>query len=373
MPNLLHRLKINEVSSCKRGAGEGVKVVMMKIDRDDKRPDGQPFIKANTSLVWFMKTAIEMGAPIAAVAKAEVAMNASIAEIEKIPETEQLAALETSLSQCVEHLVGLVPQEKVDDFKAEVSAVTQESNMPTEAEKAAIAKAEKEQNERYEKLEKSNAALTRQVSILSMSKEHQEYLPVMPVEATVLVAEQDKFIAATPEQRDETMKAFPPKKKKPVEACDDDMGKTIEKAIAESPLVKSLVKENTEFKKAARLVDFQKQARDIGLPEAHGEIMMKAFDGDPEAIKKHGEMIKGMAEQIRTGKVFTEFGKGGGGEGTGTSAYDQIKLKGEELRLLDPKLSPQQARTKVMENPANAELVQRHKSEETARRQGRAA
>jgi hypothetical protein len=367
MPNLLHRLKINEVSSCKRGAGEGVKVVLMKIDRETDP-------KASASVLSIFKTAIEHGAAIADVAKAEVAMNKVTADIEKnLGEAEQTAALEKSLSQCVEHLAGLVPKEKVDAFQAAVSAVTEESHMPTEAERLAKEKADNELKKTLDDMQKSNAALTRQVAILSMSKEHQDYLPVMPFEPAELVAAQDKFIAATPEKRDEAMKAFPPKGKKPppgntADNDADDVTKKLEKAIAESPLVKSLVAENTEFKKAARVIEFQKQAVDIGLPASHGEVMMKAFDGDKDAIKKHGEMIKGMSEQIRTGKVFEEFGKAGGGEGTGATAYDQIKLKGEELRKIDPKLSPQQARTKVMTDPANAELVQRHKAEETARR-----
>jgi hypothetical protein len=40
MPRILTRLKINEISSVDRGAGEGVKVVLMKRDDGDRPPQG---------------------------------------------------------------------------------------------------------------------------------------------------------------------------------------------------------------------------------------------------------------------------------------------------------------------------------------------
>jgi hypothetical protein len=378
MPNLLHRLKINEVSSCRVGAGHGVKVMLMK------SADSDP--KASASLLGIFKAAIDSGASIADVAKAEVAMNKVTADIEKsVGEADQPAALEKSLGQCVEHLAGLVPKEKVDAFLAEVSAVTKESDMLTAEEKAALAKAG-EVSTTLEKVVKANEALTRQVAILSLSKEEQEYLPLMPFEGAELTTAQDKFIAATPEKREEAMKAFPPKKggkngngngNGKGDNDPDDVGKMIEKAIAESPVLKALQTENADLKKAAKLVEFSKQATELGLPAEHGEVMMKAYAGDAEAIKKHNELVKQIVKaataQDATSELFKEFGKGGGGEGSGTTAYDQIKLKGEELRKADPKLSPQQARTKVLTDPANAELAARHKNEENARRLGRAA
>jgi hypothetical protein len=366
MPNLLHRLKINEVSSVARGAGKGVKVVLMKTDKVEK--------SASVALPILFKTAIEHGASIAAVAKAEVAMNEAVAAVEAIQgETAQATALETSLSQCVDHLAGLVPTERADAFQVAIAATTQESDMPlTVEEKAALAKAA-EVGTALEAVVKSNAMLTRQVAVLSMSKEHQEYFPAMPFEGADLVTAQDKFIAATPEKREEAMKAFPPKKgKKPPPDDDaDDVGKAVAKALAESPVVKAMQAENAELKKASRIAEFKKQATDMGLPEEHGETMMKAYDGDKESQTKHNALVKqalsAAGNQEATANLFREFGKSGGNDSVGATAYDQIKLKGDELRKLDPKLSPQQARNKVMSDPANAALVQLDKQERMTR------
>lgn len=352
MPKLLYNLKIHEVSSVKRGAGEGVKVTLMKSDTSD------------ANVLSIFKIALDHGATLQEVARAEVAMNKAADEIEQnIDASAQQASVETSLSQCIDHLAGLVPAGKVDAFKTAVAAVTKESDM-TEAEKAEALKKEQDLAKTLEALQKSNAALTRQVAILSMSKEEQDYIVAAPLEGEKL----DTFIAAKPEERAETIKAFPPKKKPNGKNVDeDDTAKSIEKAIAESPVLKALQTENAELKKKDKLARFAKEAVAMGLPEAHGEVMMKAFEGDEEAIKKHSAMVKGIAEQARTGKIFEEFGKGGDNQ-PGATAYDQIRAKGEELRKADPKLSPQQARAKVLSDPANADLVQRNKAEEAARR-----
>lgn len=379
MPSLLHRLKISEVSSVPRGAGDGVKILMMKIDRDAKDVIDLPnFLgKSEDTAGSVFSTAVRFGADVIKVAAAQGAMNKSIDEIEKnVDEAGQAAAVAKSLSQCVEHLAKLVTREKIDDFKAAVAAFTvSKGETPmTEAEKT-----------EFDALKKSNGELMSTVSKLSldvaigkMSKVHQDYVEwLKTAEAATAIGETtekmqafvEKFCKADVAGRDKVIKEFPPKK--PAAAADDagdddKMGKMIAKAIEDSPIVKALVLENNALKNVGKLADFQKQAVDLGLPESHGEVMMKAFSGDPEAIKKHGEFLKGLVNQAKTGEIFKEFGGDGGP--TGATAYDKIKALGEELRKLDPSLSPQQARAKVLMNPANAALVQQNKSEENARR-----
>lgn len=355
MPNLLHRLKINEVSSCKVGAGHGVKVMLMKSE------DAKPAPLADTAIGKIFHAAIANGVPIAEVGKAEVAVNKLADDIEKIEEGQQMSQLEKILSQCVEHLAGKVPVGKQDAFEAAVSAATKESPMPIDA---ALQKT-------IDDLTASNAALLRKVSLVEMTKEHREYFDVMPFEGVELTKAQDGFLAATVAKRDEVMKTFPPKKNpKPKTGDDvDDMDK-MNKAIAENPMVKSLVAENASFKKAARVTEFSARAKALGLPETHGEVMMKAYDGDAEAQIAHDKMVKQLVtaaqNQTAASDLFKEFGSTG--TGIAGTAYEKIQALGEELRKTDKNLSPQQARTKVLMDPANADLVKQHKNEESKRR-----
>jgi hypothetical protein len=104
----------------------------------------------------------------------------------------------------------------------------------------------------------------------------------------------------------------------------------------------------------------------MGLKEEDGETMRKAYSGDVEAQKvldgKIAALNKQIAELDKTGKVFDEFGTTKGKDGA--SAYDQFVAKAADLRKVEPKLSPEQAFTKVFTDPANRELADQHKREE---------
>jgi hypothetical protein len=364
--NLLHRLKIGEVSSVARGAGEGVKIVLMKIDRSASDVLDLPnFLSKDGSNIFTV--AVQCGADVQKVAAAQSAMAKSIAEIEKnFAEAEQQPALETSLNQCIEFLGKLVPAAKSDAFKAAVTAITPVSKgaTMTDAEKAAALLKEAGLQKTIDDLTKVATDAQRGVLVLKAKSEHQEYIKKAELEGAKL----DEFLAKKDDERDAFIKEFPPKKKPAVDPDEQkDVGKLVAKALADNPLFKTLSEQLATLTKADKLATFKKQATDLGLPESHGEVMMKAFEGDADAIKKHGEFIKGLVEQARTGKIFEEFGDNNINK-TGASAYDRVVAKGEELRKLDPSLSPQQARAKVMTNPANADLVAEVKKEEALAR-----
>jgi len=159
---------------------------------------------------------------------------------------------------------------------------------------------------------------------------------------------------------------------------DDDKKKEEAKKVAAMPVVKALTGEVEDLKKRLAKADekeaianFAKAATDLGLPAAHGEVMRKAFTGDADAIKKHGEMIKGLTEQVKTGKVFAEFGASGG-TGVVKTAYDEIVDLAKALQKTE-KVSFEVAFDKVYNDPANVELMKRSKSEEMSKRQGIAA
>lgn len=383
MPKLLQNLKIREVSSVARGAGKGVRVMLMKM------ADGAATLNEtlDKSIEKMFEVSAEHGVPPENVTKARKALSASIAEVEKnVAAEDQPTAIEKSLSQCADYLAGLVPVEKSESFLAAVSAFTpaKESAMKPEEIAKMIADAVKAAVDPLQKsLNDSAAVIAKQgetIALHAMSKEHQEY-------ATQIEGDDVRkafFGAADEAAREAVIKQFPPKKAKKVPGKDvgdtdgdGEVEKAIAKALETSPVLKAIKDENAELKKqlaqttdAAAVAAFAKKATDLGLPAAHGEVMRKAYSGDADAQKRHEEMLKGIAEQARTGIIFKEFG--GGGDGNGAKALDQAVLKAQELQKADPKLSRHQAMAKVWADPVNKELYAQHKAEENAARRAAA-
>lgn len=391
MPRLLQNLTIKEVSSVKRGAGKGVHVLLMKMAGGDVDeiplflPPREPVAKSTSVIDKLFDLSAEHDVPADKIAKARKALGQAIEGVDpNRDEAAQQAAVEKSLNQCLDYLTALVPVEKVEAFQAAVAAITEkELTMPIDAD------LKKTLDALNTGLTAANATIAKQgeeLAIFKMKPEHQEYVAWLKADGVAALGEPAdkvtafvaKFIAADEAGRNKVIKEFPPKKKKPgdEEPADDATAKAIAKALEDSPLLKGIVTENADLKKRLSESDarnataeFAKKATDLGLPEAHGEVMRKAYSGDAEAQKAHEAMLKGIANQAATGVIFKEFGQGGGGEGTGVMAYDLIKQKAEELRKTEAgkNLSSHQARAKVLEDPLNKELVDRHKSEERAR------
>lgn len=164
----------------------------------------------------------------------------------------------------------------------------------------------------------------------------------------------------TPEE-EAKLKAAEDKKK------EDDVEKKLElpeevkKQLAEIDTIK---KQNATYEEERQVVAFGKRATAIGLVEAEGEILRKAYTGDAEAIKKLEEKIKGLNEQVAKGSMFKEFGNKG--SNTGTGAMATLISKRDALMATDPKLSKEQAFAKVYADPANAETVALEKRERLA-------
>lgn len=389
MPRLLQNLTIKEVSSVKRGAGKGVHVLLMKMAGGDVDeiplflPPRESVAKSTSVIDKLFDLSAEHGVPADKIAKARKALGQAIEGVDPDrDEAAQQAAIEKSLSQCLDYLTALVPVAKVEAFQAAVAAITKkELTMPIDAE------LQKQLDALNKGMTAANTTIAKQaeeLAIFKMKPEHQEYVAWFKADETVAKLPEatrvdmlKKFIDADEAGRVKIIKEFPPKKPKKDDATDPDdaTAKAIAKALEDSPLLKGIVTENADLKKRLTESDarnataeFAKKATDLGLPEAHGEVMRKAYGGDAEAQKQHEQMLKGIANQARTGEIFKEFGQGGGGEG-GALAYDLIKQKAEELRKTEAgkNLSSHQARAKVLEDPMNKELVDRHKSEERAR------
>lgn len=143
----------------------------------------------------------------------------------------------------------------------------------------------------------------------------------------------------------------------------EDIQKALYNAQANEIILKQLMDER-------EVAEYAKRATRLGLEEMHGETLRKAFSGDKAGIADLEKLMKGMAEQIRTGKIFAEFGAHG--SGAGATAADEMKLAADAYRegqiKLGKKCSPQQAFTAIYIDPAHADLKKRYDSEEIKKR-----
>lgn len=118
-----------------------------------------------------------------------------------------------------------------------------------------------------------------------------------------------------------------------------------------------LRKQLAKLTESLGLTDFQKKATAIGLPEADGITLQKAYAGDREAVDKLVKMVQSAIQAAASGEVFKEFGSSRG-ETISDDPNSQLMAKAAELRKSDPKLSEAQAFEKVYSDPANVKLVQ---------------
>ena len=291
MPRILHNLKIHEVSSVTRGAGEGVRIKLMKSD-DVKALDLSAFLKTGDGGIF--AAAVAHGASVQDVAKAEVTMEKSISSIEKADgksDAELQSLIEKSVTQCVDHLAGLVSKEKIDDFRAAVAALTvnKESPMTDEEKKAAAAAVKK-------------AETLRKSFIAALPADHQEFITTKKLEGDALDAWLEK-------SADDKAADVAASKKKPDPKADDEATeKALQAAIANSPIVKELQAKLQKSESANTLSTFQKSAEDLGLPAGVGEVFMKAFAGDADAQVRMLNIMKGLTNQAETAVLFKEFG-----------------------------------------------------------------
>jgi hypothetical protein len=161
------------------------------------------------------------------------------------------------------------------------------------------------------------------------------------------------------EANPDKQEATPPKLKKALEEA-EELKKRNE------DMAKRLAVLEDEREQAA----FAKRAVALGLPEAHGEVIRKAYAGDTKAITELEGIIKGLTAQVETGKLFAEFGTSKGADAT--TAESMLKAKADEYQksqqALGKKCSSAQAWTAIYTSPENADLKKRYDDEFAKRR-----
>lgn len=325
MKRIMRAFKMNEISAVDRPAQAHAKVVLMKRDfsaserRSDAKsgaamPDGSFPIENAEDLANARRLAGKAKDPAAA--RAHIARRAKALGLSK---------LETEMT---DEEINKVVAEAVAEAKKEFDAVKKRAD---DAE-AALAKAKVD-------LIKAN-----------MTEAEREYYDKAADD------EKDDFAGMSAEDR----------KKKMKKSADDAIPEYVRKQLLEAEEIK---KDLAALKEDKAVASFAKRAIELGL-EGHGETLRKAYGGNAEAIVKLESILKGLAEQVRTGKIFAEFGSNQ--SGNGATAEDDMKAAAAAYRegqiKIGKKCSPEQAFTHVYTDPAHAELKKRYDAEEIKKR-----
>lgn len=414
MPSLLKDLRVNEVSSVDRGAGEGVQIMLMKRAQSEIDAAVEAYLKREFSTDERQRLAGTGAAlpdgsfPISnekdlenaihaigrakdpAKAKAHIISRAkTLGCTDKLPDgwvgkgiggkltsataallksawsifedkavTDKAAALTETFKQFDEHIQDVIPGEleQLALTKAKEASMTEEEKKAKE--KAEKEKTDKEKSDKeHEDTKKALAKALGDIAVLKMSEKHKDYMDARGDD--MKADEKEKFMAKSPEERDAHMKDCPVEKRLPLA-----IQKQLDAAAADRVILKALQEKD-------EVATFAKRAEGLGLAPAHGEILRKAYAGDAEAIKKLEQLMKGLAEQVRTGKVFSEFGSAGGGDASAT-AYERLQKLAADHRdamvKIGKKCSPEQAFVKVYTDPANKALKDEHDKDEVTKR-----
>jgi hypothetical protein len=331
MAKILTNLRIDEVSAVDRGAGEGVKILLMK--RNEKMPESA-LQKFFTNL--FSKSAAPISPEV--IAKSTAALAQSVNSIMKNGGDDQNKLLAETFVQFQEHLqkavTGSPPVVKKEVQDMDTAELKKALGLKDDADDAAIMKAIAGQKETLEKARTDKATLEKaaadkEAADKNVDKAAQEKLAL-----------EKAAIAALPE--------------------------SVRKQLEEGVVLKAQVE---ELRKKDMLATFTKKAEDAGLPSSKGELLMKAYGngGDAAAVDELLTMLKAAHTQVIKAGLFNEFGDGRGGSGTGATAYDELVAKARELRKTDKTISEAQAFAKVFTDPENSDLAKRER-EESARR-----
>ena len=349
MPKILTRLRIDEVSSVDRGAGKGVKILLMKRDNN-----------MTTIAKMFSKVFGGGNDNSVIIDKSIEGLAESISTILADEKIDKGAALTTTFEQFGDHLKETLTAgpavTKKEEPEMDLKALAKALGLAETATEAEI-----------------NTAVAKNIAATAT------------LTASVQKMEQDLRIAKaefTPAELDHYTKAFPPgddedaadekkKAKKAFREASHVERTTIMKA-AEPALpahIQKIFDDNAAMAKrladleaGGSLVTLAKQATDAGLPEAEGATIQKALGGDKAAVEKLVGFVKTANAAAVAGGVFKEFGINHG-TGVQSTAYDELMAKAEELRKADSKLTQAAAFAKVYEDPANVEIVKRERGE----------
>jgi len=366
MAKLLTRLRIDEVSSVDRGAGEGVKIMLMKRNGNVANKFGSMFSKifggGEDNTVIIDKSVHGLAESVT-----------SILSDDNVEDTAKAAALSKTFEQFGDHLKSTLTVGstvvKTGESEMDLKALAKAFGLPETATEAEVTTA----------IGKSVAINKAAADAVVEMKKMQRELRVAKAEFTA--AELDYYNKAS--EYDEEEDDSDPKL-----TADDKAGKKRKKAFREAthaqradilkaaapalpPEIQQILDQNKAM--AKRIEDLEsggsmavltKRATELGLAESEAETLAKVRKGDLAAIEKLEGYLKSATAQAKAGGLFKEFGSRIGDSLGGTTAQDELNELAKKRLAAEPALGTfAKAFAKVYEDPANAEIVKRERTE----------
>jgi hypothetical protein len=322
---IMRAFKINEISFVDRPAQAHAKVVIMKRDFSaEQRRDAADSGAAMPDGSFPIKNAEDLANARRLVGHAKDPA-AARAHIERRAKALGLSKLETTMTD--------------EDVAKIVDAAVLEAKKEFEAVKKRADAAEAE-------LANTKVALIK----ANMTEDERTYYDKADGKG------KDDFAGMTPEERRKKMKKM----------LDDAIPEHVRKQLAEAEEIR---KDLAILKEDKAIAAYAKRAIDLGL-DGHGETLRKAYSGNAEAIAKLESLLKGLVEQVRTGKIFVEFGSNQ--SGANATAADEMRAAASAYRegqiKIGKKCTPEQAFTAIYTDPAHADLKKRYDAEDLKKR-----
>lgn len=362
MPRILEKLKIREVSSVDRGAGEGVRVMLMKRN-DPTLKDGtmpKSFTEVVKSMLGFGKATVADE-----VAGANDALAKSIDSIlgdTTMDATAKSAAIEKSFTQHAAHLNGTIPaaiEKALSDAGLSASDFTKgTSDVAIDIKKALGLPADATDDQVTKALEAQAAdakalAVTKiELAIAKMSPAHSAFMGKGKMPA----GGKDAFAGMSAAERDKHVSA------NPLDDDDEDAQKRdadFAKRLAADPQVVELRKRVDDMTKREQITAVRKAWGTDGLTEPQMDVVQKAWEAstDKAPIEAMVKQLAAANTQAREAGIFKEIGSTG--SGAGATPHDELMAKAHELRKATPDLTIEQAYAKAYSDPANHEIAKR--------------
>lgn len=337
MVRILTDLRIDEVSSVDRGAGDGVRVMLTKRNKP-----------MSTKQSLFQKIFGGGSTSSTDVTKATGALAQSVSTIladDKV--TDKGAALAKSFEQFEDHLsktltAGPAVVEE-GGSEMDLNILKKALGLADTATEADVTTAITKQREATEAATKAVAKMQHDLEIANANMD-----PTEKAHHDALGTEEARKVFRALSKADRKV--------------------VIEKAAPPVPeYVQAILSQNAEMKKkldemsgSAELSVLQKKAVDHGLTESDGEVIQKAYRGDLASVDKLLGIIKADRIALRKAGFFKEFGTTQGGDQP-EDPYQALMAKAQELRKSKPELTEAQAFEKVYADPTNAELVKKER------------
>lgn len=354
MAKILTHLRIDEVSSVDRGAGEGVKILLMKRDKDNPMSTKIGKMFSNLFGGGNIDNSITIDKSVEGLAE-------SITSILSADDDDvaKSAALTKTFEQFGDYLKStltagpavVIKEEPEMDLKILAKALGLAETATEEEVSAAVAKslsATAALTANVQKMESELRLAKAEFTDAELDFYNKADGEADTDAADVAKSKKKAFRLASHPERASLMKSAEP----PVPAY-------IAKLMSDN---EAMTKRLVELEAGGSLVALTKQATEAGLPESEGLTIQKALSGDKTAVEKLLGFIKQAAAAAKVGGVFKEFGASGG-TGVVSTAYDELSELAKVMVKADPKLTFPAAFAKVYEDPANVEIVKRERGE----------